>query len=96
MGWVHKGVYCLRVMARLTRTLALVGLLYAALFAAEPVAARDTSVGYLNTKRHEAVKRWELSARGPNSAGNARRSTDTPAPPRVKNITFSNPKASRM
>ncbi len=83
-------------MIRLTRTLALVGLLYVALFAAEPVAARDTSVGFLNKKRHEAIKRWGLSARGPNSAGNARRATDTPAPPRVKNITFSNPKASRV
>ncbi|KAH9175718.1 alpha/beta-hydrolase [Lactarius sanguifluus] len=83
-------------MARLTRTLALVGLLCGALFAAEPVAARDTSVGALNTKRHEAVKRWERSARGPNSAGNVRRATDTPAPPRVKNITFSNPKASQF
>jgi len=51
------------------------------------VASRDTSLRSLNAKRHQAVERWELSARG--AGTNARRA------PTVKNITFSNPKASR-
>jgi hypothetical protein len=59
------------------------------------VAARDTSPEYLNAKRLEAVERWRRSARDQSGASNARRATDTSAPPRVKNITFSNPKASR-
>ncbi len=79
---------------RLTHTLALVGLLCGVLFA-EPVAARVTSQKFPDVKRLEAGKRWELSARGPNARGEARRATNTAAPPRVKNITFSNPKASR-
>lgn len=74
----------------MTRFVTLIGLLLAALFVAEPVVARDTSASSLNRKRHEAVKRWEssweLSARGQNST----------ASPGVKNITFSNPKASRV
>jgi carboxypeptidase D len=81
-------------MTRLSRALALVGLLCGTLFSGPvAVAARDTSVKSLHAKRLEAVKRWELSARGRDSGGNARRATG-PAPPRVKNITFSNPKAS--
>lgn len=63
-------------MMRLT----LVGLLYVAL----SVVARDTSVGTLNKKRQEAVKRWQLSARAPLPN------------PGVQNITFSNPIASRV
>jgi carboxypeptidase D len=82
-------------MTGLSYALALVGLLCAALLSG-PVAvvARDTSVKSFHAKRLEAIKRWELSARGHDSEGNARRATDKPAPPRVKNITFSNPKAS--
>ncbi|KAI0254191.1 alpha/beta-hydrolase [Lactifluus subvellereus] len=81
-------------MTRLSRALALLALLCGTLFSGPvSVAARDTSVESLNAKRLEAVKRWELSARGRNGGGNARR---TPAPPKVKNITFSNPKASHF
>jgi carboxypeptidase D len=58
-----------------------------------PVAARDTS---LRAKRLEVAKHWESSVRSRNSANNVRRATDTSAPPRVKNITFSNPKASEF
>jgi hypothetical protein len=67
------------------RLATLVVLLFAALFVAEPGAASDKSARHLNRRRHEAVKRWELSARAPNGT----------APAGVKNITFSNPKASR-
>ncbi|KAI0269344.1 hypothetical protein BC834DRAFT_967969 [Gloeopeniophorella convolvens] len=84
-------------MARLSRALALAGLLCGALFA-EPVAARSlssVSPTVINAKRREALKRWELAARGPD-AGNARRDEDKVAPPRVKNITFTNPKASQF
>ena len=77
-------------MTRLTHALALVGLLCGFLLSA-PVAARDTSPRFLHDKRLEAQKRWESSR---NSATNARRATDGSAPPRVKNITFTNPKAS--
>jgi carboxypeptidase D len=68
--------------------LILVGLLLAAFFVAEPlaVAARVNSARSLSKKRQEAVKRWELPARAPSST----------APSGVKNITFSNFKASRM
>ena len=64
---------------RILTTLA-VGLLYVALSA----VARDTSAGAQNRKRHEAVKRWQLSARAPLPS------------PRVQNITFSNPIASSV
>lgn len=79
-------------MTRLAHVLALVGLLCGTLFSAH-VAARDTSSRFLHDKRLEAVKRWES---GRNRATNARRATDGhgPAPPRVKNITFTNPEAS--
>ncbi|KAI0269342.1 Alpha/Beta hydrolase protein [Gloeopeniophorella convolvens] len=78
-------------MARLGPMLAVVGLLYAALIA-DPAAARTGSAATLNARRHEAVKRWELAAR----AGNTRRDEDAAAPPKVKNITFTNPKASEF
>jgi hypothetical protein len=68
---------------RLRNTFTLLGLLCGVL------------VSSLNAKRLEGVKRWEPSARGPSAEGEARRAMDTAAPPRVKNITFSNPKASR-
>lgn len=65
----------------------LVVLLFTTFLVAEPGAARDNSARHLNDRRrHEAVKRWELSARAPNGT----------APAGVKNITFSNPKASRV
>ncbi|KAI0254184.1 Alpha/Beta hydrolase protein [Lactifluus subvellereus] len=84
----------LRAMTRLSRALALLALLCGTLFSGPvSVAARDILVESLNAKRLEAVKRWELSARGRNGGGNARRA---PAPPKVKNITFSNPKASHF
>ncbi|KAH8977071.1 alpha/beta-hydrolase [Lactarius hatsudake] len=79
-------------MVRLTHTLALVGLLCSVL-SAWPVIAHVTSPNLLNVKRLEAVK---LSSRGLNAEGEARRATDTVAPPRAKNITFSNPKASQF
>jgi hypothetical protein len=81
-----------RTMTRLSYALALFSLLSGMLLGG-PVAARDTSVRSLNAKRLEAAKHWGLSARGQN--GGARRAADTSSPPRVKNITFSNPKASR-
>ncbi|KAH9045770.1 alpha/beta-hydrolase [Lactarius pseudohatsudake] len=76
---------------RLTHTLALAGLLCGVL-SPWPVIARITSPNLLNVKRLEAVK---LSSRGPNAEGGARRATEA-APPKVKNITFSNPKASQF
>jgi carboxypeptidase D len=79
-------------MTRLSHALALVGLLCGILFSGPvAVAARVTSVEFLKAKRLEAMKRLELSARGLDSEDNVRRATE----PRVKNITFSNPKASR-
>lgn len=79
---------------RLTHTLTLVALLCGVLFE-ESVAARATSPGVLNVHPLKAMKQRELSVRGPGAGGEARRSTDTAEPPRVKNITFSNQKASR-
>ncbi|KAF8271692.1 Alpha/Beta hydrolase protein [Lactarius quietus] len=80
---------------RLTRTLALVAL-HCGVLIAEPVAARVTSPGDLNAKRLEAMKRWGASARGPSTRDEARRSTDTGAPPWVQNISFSNSEASQF
>jgi carboxypeptidase D len=70
--------------------LALFGLLCGTLVS-EPVAARDTSRRSSSTKHRDAAKRWEEAVHG-NDARNARRATE---PAGVKNITFSNPKASR-
>lgn len=83
-----------RTMTRLSHALVLFSLLFG-MHSWGPVAARDTSSSWrsLNAKRLEVAKRWELSERGRN--GDARRSADTSAHSRVKNITFSNPKASR-
>jgi len=77
-------------MTRLAHVLALVGLLCGILFSA-PVAARNPSQRFLHDKHLEAVKRRES---GRNRATNAHRAIDDPAPTRVKNITFKNPKAS--
>ena len=75
-------------MYTLTRfTSTLVGLLYVAL----SVLTWDTpSVGALNEKRYEAAKLRELSPRVP------RRKKILDPSPRVQNITFSNPIASRV
>jgi hypothetical protein len=78
---------------RLTHTLTLVVLLCGVLVA-ETVAVR-VDPGTLHTKRLEGVKRLDHSARSPSPGGEARRAADTAAPPRVKNITFTNQKASR-
>jgi hypothetical protein len=81
-------------MARLSRALALLSLLGAALLVGTTARVIDPSSRSLNAKRLEAAKRWEYSARGRIGAGNSRRATDTSPPSRVKNITFTNPKAS--
>jgi hypothetical protein len=90
----NEHIYCatVRTMTRLSHALVLFSLLYGTLFLG-PVAARGTSLRSLNAKRLEIVKHRELSDHGRSGAGNARRATDT-SPSRVKNITFSNPKAS--
>jgi len=79
-------------MTRLAHVLALVGLLCGILLSA-PVAARDTSPRSVHDKRLEAVKRWQSDR---NRATKVRRAADGPAPPSVKNITFTNPKASSV
>jgi hypothetical protein len=76
-------------MTRLAHVLALVGLLCGILVSV-PVAARDLSPRSLHDMRLEAVKRRES---GRNRATNARRAIHHPAQG-VKNITFTNPKAS--
>jgi len=81
-------------MAHLSRALPLLGLFCATLFIGTEAARRGTSLRSLNAKRLEASKRWEVSARGRTGVGDARRATDTSPPSRVKNITFTNPKAS--
>jgi hypothetical protein len=78
-----------RTMTPLSHALVLFSLLYGLFW--RPVTARDTS---LRVKRLEVAKHWESSSRSRNSANKVRRATDTSAPPRVKNITFSNPRAS--
>ena len=87
-------------MTRLTlapAAFALVSLLCGLLFLGSvTVAARDTSPRVLNAKRLEAVKRWEPAARGRNRASGTRHDTDGTTPPRVKNITFTNPEASSV
>jgi carboxypeptidase D len=81
-------------MIRLSPAFFLFSLLCGTLFLG-PVAARDTSWRSLNAKRLEVAKHWEASARNRNGASDARRAADKSAPSRVKNITFSNSKASR-
>ncbi|KAF8485110.1 alpha/beta-hydrolase [Russula ochroleuca] len=85
-------------MIRLSCALALVILLCCTIFS-EPVAARrsDPSLRSLDNKlRLEAKKRWESSPRRRSGAGNTRRAADTSASPGVKNITFTNPLASKF
>jgi hypothetical protein len=81
-------------MARLSRALALLSLLGGTLFVGTAARGIDSSLRSLNAKRLEAVGRSGYSAHGQSSAGEPRRATDTSPPSRVKNITFTNPKAS--
>ena len=81
-------------MARLIRALALLSLLGVTLFVGTAARIIDPSLRSLNAKRLEAAKRWEFSARGRNGAVDPRRATETSPPSGVKNITFTNPKAS--
>jgi carboxypeptidase D len=83
-----------RTMARLSRALALLTLLGGTLFVGTVARIIDPSLRSLNAKRLEPAKRWEYSARGRNGAGDPRRAADISPPSRVKNITFTNPKAS--
>ncbi len=87
------GVSVVHTMAHLSCALALLSLLCGTLIWGH-VAARDTSLRYLNAKRLEAAKRWRFSAHGRSGANDLRRATDTSPPSRVKNITFNNPEAS--
>ena len=82
-------------MARLSRAFALLSLLGGTLLVAGTAAraAIDPSLRSLNAKRLEAGKRWGYSARGRDGAGD-RRAIDTSPSSKVKNITFTNPKAS--
>ncbi len=91
------GISIVRTMARLSRALTLLSLLCGTLFGTffwGHAAARDTSLRFLNARRLEAAKRWEVSAHGRRGANDPRRAADTSPPSRVKNITFNNPKAS--
>jgi len=81
-------------MARLL--LVLVSSLCGVLFFAPFAVALDTSSNYLNARRLEAIRRWEISARDRTGEDKARRATYAPAPARVKNITFSNPKVAHF
>jgi len=83
-------------MTRPSCILALVGSLCGVLFLAPFVVARDTSSKSLSARRLEAMHRWESSARDRIGEDNVRRAIDAPASPRVKNISFSNPKAARF
>ena len=78
-------------MARLSLALALLSLLCGTLFAG--TAARSADRSSRSLKRLEAAKRLESSAHSRSGASNQRRATDTSSP-RVKNITFTNTKAS--
>ncbi len=93
----RAGASIVHIMARLSRVLTLLSLLCGTLFGTlffGRVAARDTSLRFLNAKRLEAAKRWEVSAHSRRGANDPRRAADTSPPSRVKNITFNNPEAS--
>lgn len=83
-----------RTMARLgNRSLALLSFLIGALFVWSARATHPQS-SLRPSKRLEAAKRWEYSARTRNGESHPRRSGESgAAPPRVQNITFTNPKA---
>jgi carboxypeptidase D len=80
------------IMIRLGNVLTLLSLLSTTVFSG-PVVARHPVLRSLSAKHLEAVERVETSARQA-GADNARRATETSTPSGVKNITFSNPKAS--
>ncbi|KAF8505431.1 Alpha/Beta hydrolase protein [Russula emetica] len=82
-------------MIRLGKALTLVSLLCATIFSG-PVVAWHPSPKSLSAKRLEAVKRLETPARRAGAGNHARRATETSTPSGVKNITFSNPKASEF
>ena len=81
-------------MARLRLALALLSLLGGTLCVGTAARVIDRSSRSLNVKRLEEAKRWGNSARGLNGADDLRRATGTSPPSSVKNITFTNPKAS--
>jgi hypothetical protein len=85
-------VLAVRTMIRLGKVLTLVSLLCATIFSGTVVAWYPSRES-LSTKRLEAVKRLEASVHQAR-AGNARLATETSTTSGVKNITFSNPKAS--
>ena len=78
-------------MARLSRALSLLSLLCGTLFVGTAARATDRSLRSL--KRLEEAKRREFSAYSRGGASDLRRHTDTSST-RVKNITFTNTKAS--
>ena len=82
-------------MIRLGKALTLVSLLSATIFSGPAVASWHSSIspGSLSAKRLKAVKLREAPARR-SGAGNVRRAGETSTHSGVKNITFSNPKAS--
>jgi hypothetical protein len=86
-------VRVVRTMIRLGKAVTLVSLLCATIFSG-PVVARHHSPKSLSEKRLEAVKLRETSARQVGAGNHPRRATETSTPSGVKNITFSNPKAS--
>ncbi|KAI0303048.1 serine carboxypeptidase-domain-containing protein [Russula brevipes] len=84
----------IRLGYTLTLALALVGLLCGTLSSgpsSHGVAARNTSPRHLKAKRAEATERWRRSAQS-----NPLHARDTSAPSMLKNITFTNPEASRF
>jgi carboxypeptidase D len=80
-------------MIRLGKAVTLVSLLCATIFSGS-VVARHHSPKSLSEKRLEVVKRRETSARQVGEGNHARRATEISTPSGVKNITFSNSKAS--
>jgi hypothetical protein len=82
------------IRLRLGKALSLVSLLCATIFSSSVVASYP-SPGSLIEKRLEAVKRWETSAHQAGARDHhARGATEKSTPLGVKNITFSNLKAS--
>jgi hypothetical protein len=81
-----------QTMIRLGKALTLLSLLCATILSG-PVVAWHPLPRSLSAERLEAVKRGETSARRA-GVDNARRAAEVSTPSGVKNITFSNPKAS--
>jgi hypothetical protein len=95
----EMGLVIMRAMVRFIYVLVIVSSLCGTLFLAPATgaAARDTSMKSLNARRLQAMHRWEPSARGQTGEDNVRRSAggQTRSGTKVKNVTFSNPKAAR-